>query len=75
MPAACKCNNVYGRLSPQPSMLEMRLGEEDDVESDYPVVFITWVGLPADSLESIGARSIGSLESIGSPTQVIMTTR
>ena len=38
-----------------------------------PVVIITWVGLPIDSLESIGRLSIDSRESIGTLTQVIMT--
>ena len=35
-------------------------------KSKYPVVIITWVGLPVDSLESIGSRPIDSRESIGS---------
>ena len=39
---------------------------EAGVAGNYPVAIITWVGLPVDSLESIGRAPIyQSLESIG----------
>jgi hypothetical protein len=39
----------------------------------YPALIISGVGLPVDSLESTGGFLVDSLESVGSPTPLIMS--
>ena len=39
----------------------------------YPAVIVSGVGFPVDSLESLGRAPIDSLESLWSPTPLIMT--